>query len=725
MAKHDSVPRTLVTAGEDIRNSGQVIEVPLAQQEQHVSDGFLFSGPRLQGYIPTPPHKRAKKSYIWQAGIGLAVTEVKTGKKFWLCRHCYDNPVPQPLYLVETDSTTPAIRHLQSRHNYDEKGHRHETSGQKRKRDTEDIRDVVKRLRDEKERAFDTAGWKRAYLRWIVSDSQSLRSATSPALRDLLRLDHSKIDDLIPTSHATAHRYIVECYTTSKGKVMKALAKARSSISVSFDGWLADNQLDMLGVTAHYLDEQLRVKTVLLGLRPMYGAHSGIAIAEELLNIMRDFKISDRIGYFVADNASNNDTALREIAKEIDVDPLRQRIRCSAHILNLVAKAILYGTDSDCVADAAKLASRFDSSGSGDALTNTGKLAQSRNDSVSLAEWRKRGALGRCHNLVYHVKGSPRRRRYFESKQREISDTRIYQLVANGGIRWNSDLEMIERALKLRDALQLYQDHYANDNADQLHPEDCLGTEDWNELKELKELLQPLKDASVRCQTVPVDGHHGALWQTLSTTEWLLAKFEDLKRQPLSQHFLACINLGWKKLNKYYELSDSSPAYRLSVFLHPSHKMAWFERNWGERRDWIKAVDETICTSWNDCKRRWPNDVQSPRLPSGGRPYEELDEFERFMEPEEDLEMDDLARWRREPCFRTREPLQWWRDNHHRFPVLRHLAFEIFACPASSAADERAFSLAGNVLNDARHNTQEELAEAYQGLRSWFAEELI
>lgn len=211
----------------------------------------------------------------------------------------------------------------------------------------------------------------------------------------------------------------------------------------------------MLGVTAHYLDEQLRVKTVLLGLRPMYGAHSGVAIAEELLTVMRDSKISDRIEYFVAANASNIDTALRQIAKEIDVDPLRQRIRCSAYILNLVAKAILYGTDSDCVTDAAKLASRFDSCGSGVALTNAVKPVQSRNDSVSLAAWRKRGALGLCHNLVYHVRGSPRRRRHSESKQHEISDSRIYQLVANGGVRWNSDLEMIERALKLKDALQL------------------------------------------------------------------------------------------------------------------------------------------------------------------------------------------------------------------------------------------------------------------------------
>ena len=64
--------------------------------------------------------------------------------------------------------------------------------------------------------------------------------------------------------------------------------------------------------------------------------------------------------------------------------------------------------------------------------------------------------------------GSPYHRQYFESKQREVCDSYIYQFVANGGLRWNSDLKMIERALKLRDVLQLYQDYYTKDEADPL-----------------------------------------------------------------------------------------------------------------------------------------------------------------------------------------------------------------------------------------------------------------
>jgi hypothetical protein len=87
------------------------------------------------------------------------------------------------------------------------------------------------------------------------------------------------------------------------------------------------------------------------------------------------------------------------------------------------------------VADAAEYAPRFDSSESDNALTHTDKVPRPLNDDlVSLAVWRKRGALGRCHNLVYHVNGSPRRRHYFESKQRKISDSRVYRLVGDGGI---------------------------------------------------------------------------------------------------------------------------------------------------------------------------------------------------------------------------------------------------------------------------------------------------
>ena len=77
--------------------------------------------------------------------------------------------------------------------------------------------------------------------------------------------------------------------------------------------------------------------------------------------------------------------------------------------------------------------------------------------------------------------------------------------------------------------------------------------------------------------------------------------------------------------------------------------MAWFEKHWSDRQDWISAVNETVNLAWSECKSRWPYEVQSSPPLLRRRRNEELDELERFMEPEEEPEMDDLTRWQHEP----------------------------------------------------------------------------
>lgn len=80
---------------------------------------------------------------------------------------------------------------------------------------------------------------------------------------------------------------------------------------------------------------------------------------------------------------------------------------------------------------------------------------------------------------------------------------------------------------------------------------------------------------------------------------------------------------------------------------------------------------------------------------------------------------DELERYLREESAPTgTEPLGWWKDHQHKYPVLRRLAFTLLAAPASTASVVRLFSMAGNVINQQRPHTKEDLAEAVQCLRS-------
>jgi hypothetical protein len=217
--------------------------------------------------------------------------------------------------------------------------------------------------------------------------------------------------------------------------------------------------------------------------------------------VIQDFAIADKIAYFIADNASNNDAALKILSTylpSIQLDPVKQRLRCTGHIYNLVCKAILYGVDSDCLTDASQASQAVPTMTSVSAFEAT--INGGGDDEAKLTAWRKKGPVGKLYNTVIHIKENLTRRLRFESKQRELvtpseesAYMKIYRVVVNGGIRWNSTYLMIERAMKLKDAIHLYQDDHLNC----FEPADYLTSEDWRELADLQDLLKPIYDSSL------------------------------------------------------------------------------------------------------------------------------------------------------------------------------------------------------------------------------------
>jgi hypothetical protein len=64
----------------------------------------------------------------------------------------------------------------------------------------------------------------------------------------------------------------------------------------------------LYGINCHFADEYGDLKTFLLALPQQEGKHTGANIAETVAEIITHFDLRDNIGFFNADNASNNDT---------------------------------------------------------------------------------------------------------------------------------------------------------------------------------------------------------------------------------------------------------------------------------------------------------------------------------------------------------------------------------------------------------------------------------
>jgi hypothetical protein len=115
---------------------------------------------------------------------------------------------------------------------------------------------------------------------------------------------------MIPTRN-TIRRWILDLYEMKKASLKAKLHdEAIGQIHILFDLWTSLNSLALMAVVAHFTDKDYRVQTRLLALRCLYGEHSGENQAELLADVLKDYELTDKIGYFVTDNASNNNTTI-------------------------------------------------------------------------------------------------------------------------------------------------------------------------------------------------------------------------------------------------------------------------------------------------------------------------------------------------------------------------------------------------------------------------------
>ena len=75
----------------------------------------------------------------------------------------------------------------------------------------------------------------------------------------------------------------------------------------------------------------------------MNGTKSGQLIIEITANIINDYKIGQNLRAFIMDNTTDNNTILKELVTQFNINIGYLRLRCLSYIINLVIKALLFG----------------------------------------------------------------------------------------------------------------------------------------------------------------------------------------------------------------------------------------------------------------------------------------------------------------------------------------------------------------------------------------------
>jgi len=537
---------------------------------------------------------------------------------------------------------------------------------------------------------------------WIVERRHSFNETESQALRKIFEhLDPRSTNALM--SARTIGRDITKYFETAKATIKECLSLARSRIHISYDLWTSPNHKAMIAIVAHWMAEDYEVKSALLAIREVHGEHTGENIMDVVYPVMKEYDSHTRFGYYVGNNATNNNTSVEWLDQYLrdegydGFDPDQRRLRCFAHEMQIAVKGLLFGPKVKELEEYPAMVG----------------ITEEEKREYATKKWRSFGAVGKLHNIVKYIRGSPQRREAYSIVRDELQKEAQKKLrvpVMDNDTRWGSVMDMVEYAIDNRRHL----DMYCRD-IDELE-DDRLTEQDWVDLDAVTMLLQPFKLLTKMGQekNTPLGSIGSVLWgfdMLLEVLEKTRKKYniekpdKKKKNQPPLQkltHLATCIDHAHELLSKYYELTDKTEAYIVAMVLDPRQKYQYFEYHWdavhhaGVYKKTQKMYKEFRIDDDAGTSSSTVNSHQTHK-----RKAEEDEDFDiiGFRFGKEDIQ-DELERYLKSPklTLLTREAnwnfdlIAWWRANETVYPTLARMAYELYSIPSMSAEVERVFS---------------------------------
>ncbi|KAM0742766.1 hypothetical protein ACQRIT_002943 [Beauveria bassiana] len=601
-------------------------------------------------------------------------------------------------------------------------------------------------------KSFNRTHFQNLLMEWIVGNNLAFATVEHKELQAIFEYLNPSVRICGANLTADSIRSrVLSAFKEHKDKVVEVLQRSPGLVHLSFDGWRSGNRLALYGIACFYRDESNKPCKIAIGVPELSSRHSGANIAIQILDVIDQYAIRDKVGYFTLDNAENNDTAMDEIGKDLGFDGRMRRGRCFGHILNLSAKALLFG----------KNLGAFETELTGEAL-----LAEAEYEL-----WQKRGPVGKIHNIVAEIHRSDRLTYMLRGLQLDdinkaldpkVRARKPLSVVVDNDTRWLSQLYMIRRAIKLRPYLAMLRvkrrleweqkekpKRLTGRNSANMpricRPELDVTSHDWDALEHIVIILGHYEnavktlegDGIARKRKHGYTGSYGNIWDVIHGFEYLLGVLEHYKSVaedfPEPEHFKVGINLAWEKLDKYYCKLDETPIYYAALALHPAYRWDWFTDHWAEHPEWVDKAKHMVQDVWG---RSYANlavvvnaENQEPVAKRRKQYHNAFEDhcFEARRKPTEQHRaigpiLDEYEAWQAQPEYGdegVRDPLEYWHEKRLRYPRLSRMALDLLTVQAMSAECERMFSAAGRMVTPIRASLDAQIIGICQILRSW------
>ena len=484
-------------------------------------------------------------------------------------------------------------------------------------------------------------------VRMIVLDMRPINMVECSGFREL-------ISTLEPgytmPSRKTVKNAIVHLHEQGKLKLKELLADA-PAVSLTTDIWSSITNESYLTVTAHWLSDEWEMCCAVLQTGEFSTRHTGVNIADELLQAARYYNIAHKVFAVVHDEASNMQLSLGILHDSQQYEG----ISCNAHRLQL------------CLKNGFEIAAI-------DRMIKCGS------------------------KVVGHFKLSPLATNELRKRQLLMNVTQK-KLIQNCTTRWNSTYYMLDRLLEMRWPISaVLSDETVTKRSDRYLD---LTNEHWSLAEELIKVLKPFevatnlfcydKQSTISC-ILPVLQE---LLQHLESSEddsKTIAAFKKTVRTEIKER--------WQFNNL-----ESTSCMVLSSALDPRFKPLKFIKE--EEMENIKLhlvsqisnlpiyQDHGYATE----EEPPPTKKSAMEIIFGG------DDDSSLTSHSADSPTDEVTQFIAEKAVsKSSSVTLWWKQNSYKYPRLARIARQYLSIPGTSATSERVFSTAGLTVTKLRNS---------------------